>query len=94
MPFFNRELNELSDHVGRADLTIYLHTALPTDADPSNGRVTTGGGLYETGAVLAASDISNAINGDIDNDVAIPFGTATDDIGTRRPSSWCHPWRP
>ena len=49
MPFFNRELNELMDRAGRSDLTIYLHTAAPSDADTDNGRINAGGGLYEIG---------------------------------------------
>ena len=34
MPLFTRELNELADRIGRSDLTMRLHTAVPTDAKP------------------------------------------------------------
>ena len=81
MPLFTRELNELADRIGRSDLTIYLHTAAPSDSDPDNGRVTVGGGNYESGATLAASDISDASSGDIQNDAAVAFGTADENIG-------------
>ena len=82
MPLFNRELNELADRIARSDLTVWLHTATPTDASPTTGRTTVGGGAYEGGATLAASNIAAAANGDIDNDVAIDFGTADEDVGT------------
>ena len=38
--------------------------------------------MYATGQTLAMGDISVAANGDIDNDVAIDFGTATAAVGT------------
>ena len=34
MRLFVREQNELADRIGRSDLTVYLHTAEPTDAEP------------------------------------------------------------
>ena len=80
MPLFNRELDDLANHIGRSDLTIRLHTAAPTNGSPTNGRVTAGG--YGNGETLAANNISNASNGDIDNDVAIDFGEATANVGT------------
>ena len=82
MPLFTIELNRLADSVGASDLTIRLHTAAPTNSSPTNGRTTTGGGSFSSGETLADSDISNASNGDIDNDVDIDFGTATADVGT------------
>ena len=82
MPLFNRELNELADYIGRANLTIWLHTDAPSEADPDNGRTTVGGGAYEAGLTLAAADISNAANGDISNTNALAFGTADEDVGT------------
>ena len=82
MPLFTRELNELANYIGRSNWTVWLHTAAPTDADPTNGRTTVGGGAYESGAMLAAADIQDAVNGDIDNDVAVDFGTADEDVGT------------
>ena len=82
MPLFTVELNRLADNIGASDLTMRLHTAAPTDAAPTNGRTTAGGGSYSSGETLAAGDISTASNGDIDNDVAIDFGEATADVGT------------
>ena len=82
MPLFNRELNELADRIGRADLTIWLHTSAPTEADPTAGRTTVGGGAYEAGATLAAGDITDASNGDITNAVAVDFGMADAAVGT------------
>ena len=81
MPLFDAELNRLADSIGDADLTIYLHTEVPTNADPTLGRVVAGGGLYQTGVTLAASDISDGLDGDIMNNVAIAFGTAAADVG-------------
>ena len=84
MPLFNRELNEVADHIGRADFTIYLHTAAPSDGAPTNGRITIGGGVYETGATLTAAQITAAASGHIENNVAIPFGTVDEAAGTVR----------
>ena len=81
MPLFLVELNRLADDVGASDLTIRLHTAAPTDADPTNGRISVGGGVYESGATLAATGISDAANGDISNIAVIDFGSADQDIG-------------
>ena len=82
MPLFNAELNELANRIGRTNLTIRLHTAAPTNANPTNGRVTAGGGVYETGETLASGDVSNAANGDITNDNDIEYGTTTEAAGT------------
>ena len=82
MPLFTRELNELADYIGRADLTIRLHTAAPSNANATNGRTTVGGGAFEAGKVLAASNITVAANGDIRNAVEIDFGTADEAVGT------------
>ena len=82
MPFFLRELNELADRIGRSDLTVYLHTSAPTEADPTNGRVTTGGGTYASGATVATADIDMASNGDIMVTAAVDFGTAAAAVGT------------
>ena len=81
MPLFTVELNRLADSIGASDLTIWLHTAAPTDADVTNGRTSVGGGAYEAGATLAAADITDASAGDIENDAAIDFGTADEDVG-------------
>ena len=82
MPLFNRELNEVANRIGRADFTIYLHSAAPTNANPANGRLTAGGGFYETGQTLAASDISDGANGNIENNVDIEYGTVDAAAGT------------
>ena len=82
MPLFTTELNAEADHIGRADLTIRLHTALPSNADAANGRVTVGGGFFEAGATLSAGNITAASNGDIRNSAAIDFGTADEAVGT------------
>ena len=81
MPLFTVEENRLADSIGTSDLTIFLHTALPTDSAPASGRTAAGGGAFVNGATLAAASISAAANGDIDNDVAVDFGTATADVG-------------
>ena len=82
MPLFTRELNALADRIGRSDLTIWLHTAAPTEASPTNGRTTVGGAAFENGVVVASGDISTAVNGDITIPGDIDFGTADDDVGT------------
>ena len=82
MPLFVVELNRLADSIGASDLTIWLHTAAPTDASIANGRTTTGGGAYAAGMTLAAAGISAASAGDITNNAAIDFGTATANVGT------------
>ena len=82
MPLFTTELNRIADSIGASDLTVYLHTVAPTNTSPATGRTNSGGGSYESGATLAATDISNAANGDFNNDVAVDFGTATADVGT------------
>ena len=82
MPLFTRELNALADHIGRDDLTIRTHTALPSNANAANGRTTVGGGAFEAGKVLTAGNITVASNGDIRNSVAIDFGTADEAVGT------------
>ena len=82
MPLFTAELNRLADSIGESDLTIYLHTAASTDANPDNGRTNAGGGAYENGKTVAAADISAAADGDIRITADIAFGRATADVGT------------
>ena len=82
MPLFDVELNRIADDIGATDLTIFLQLTAPTDLAPTSGRTTAGGGFYAAGATLAASDISTAVNGDIENTAAIPFRAATADVGT------------
>ena len=45
-------------------------------------RITTGGGVYASGATLAATDITVAANGDISNSAGIDFGATTAALGT------------
>ena len=82
MPLFTTELNELADRIGRSNLTVRLHTAVPTNGSPTNGRITAGGGTYGTGATVTAANISTASSGDIEVTADIDFGTATADVGT------------
>ena len=82
MPLFTRELNELADSVGRADLTARLHTQEPTDADPTLGRTTVGGGAYENGVTVPEANLSTAANGVTTITGAIPFGQADENVGT------------
>lgn len=82
MPLYLVELNRVADDIGASDLTIRLHTAAPTDGNPTNGRVTLGGGLYPTGVTLTAAQITVASDGDIENNVAIDYGSAAADVGT------------
>ena len=82
MPFFTARLNAMANALVNDAGVFYLHTAAPTDADPTNGRTSTGGGLFETGIVTAATDWTDASNGDVENSSAFDFGTATADVGT------------
>ena len=82
MPLFVVEQNRLADSIGASALTVYLHTAAPTDADITNGRTTTGGGAYENGKAVAATDISDAADGDIEVTADIAFGEATASVRT------------
>ena len=84
MPLFVVEQNRIADDIGASALTFRLHTAAPTDSAPTNGRTTAtvGGGGYESGVEIAATNISAASNGDIDVDVDIDFGTADEAVGT------------
>ena len=82
MPLSIVELNRLADSIGASTLTIRLHTAAPTNSSPTNGRTTVGGGAYENGVALAASAISDASGGNIQNSGVIAFGTADEDVGT------------
>lgn len=82
MPLFTVELNRLADNLANTDLTIWLHTAAPTNSSISNGRTAVGGGAYESGKTLAATGISAASDGDVHNNAAIDFGTADENVGT------------
>ena len=82
MPLFTTELNELADRIGRSNLTVRLHTSAPSNASPTGGRVSAGGGTYGTGATVTAANISTASSGDIEITADIDFGTATAAVGT------------
>ena len=82
MPLFTAELNRLADSIGADPLTVYVHTAAPTDADITSGRVTTGGGPYENGKAVVANQISNAADGDIMITVELDYGEAAANVGT------------
>ena len=82
MPLFTSKLNSMADELVNAAGTLYLHTAAPTDASPTNGRTTAGGGAYASGLTTAAANWTVAANGDVENSVAFAFGTATADVGT------------
>ena len=81
MPLFTAKLNEVSDAFTNGTGTVYLHTALPTDADPANGRTTTGGGAFATGFPTTAVSWTDASAGDVSNAVAFGFGTSIDAVG-------------
>ena len=81
MPLFDTEENRLADSIGESDLTIYLHTQSPTNANKVLGRINKGGGKYENGAIVRAADISIAANGDIRVTVLVDFGEADENIG-------------
>ena len=82
MPLFDDALDALADSLVDAAGTIYLHTAAPTNGSPTNGRTTTGGGNYGTGLTTAVTDWTDASDGDVENNAAFDFGTATADVGT------------
>ena len=84
MPLFTTELNRLGDYIGVSTLTIRLHTTTPSNASPTAGRITVGGGLFESGFALSPGNITGASNGDISNNVDLDFGTADQAIGTVR----------
>ena len=82
MPLFVVEINRRANAIGASDLTFRLHTAAPTDASPTNGRTTMGGGAYEAGVIVTPANISNASDGDITFTAGIAFGAADEAVGT------------
>ena len=82
MPLFTAYINSLANAMVGAAGTLWLHTTVPTDADPTLGRTTTGGGVFETGLATAAGNWTAAASGDIENNVLFDYGTATADVGT------------
>ena len=81
MPLFTAYLNSVADAMVDDAGTLYLHTVAPTDADHTNGRTSAGGGAFENGLVTAAANWTTAANGDIENNVAFDFGSATAEVG-------------
>ena len=81
MPIFSNELDNAADNMARAG-RVWLHTAAPTNADPTTGRTNRGGGAYETGFAVTAANWSTASNGDVQLDVACDFGSADEAVGT------------
>ena len=82
MPLFTIEENRLADSIVASTITVRLHTSAPSDSSPTNGRTTVGGGGYENGVAVTASNWSVASNGDINNNNDIDFGTADEAVGT------------
>ena len=82
MPFFTSYLDSVANEVFDAAGVIYLHTVEPTDADPTNGRTSAGGGAFENGLATVATDWTDANDGDVQNSVAFAFGVAAGDVGT------------
>ena len=82
MPLFVVEINRRANAIGASDLTFRLHTTAPTDASPTNGRTTMGGGAWENGVTVAPADISEASDGDITFTADIEFGAADEAVGT------------
>ena len=81
MPLFLVKLNAMADELVDAAGTVYLHTAAPTDAAPTNGRTTAGGGAYASGLAVTAANWTVASDGDVANSIAFDFGTATAAVG-------------
>ena len=63
MPIFSNELDNAADNMARAG-RVWLHTAAPTNADPTTGRTNRGGGAYEAGFAVTAANWSTAANGE------------------------------
>ena len=82
MPLFTAALNALADSLVDAGGTIYLHTAAPTNTNPDNARTNAGGGSYENGRAVVVGNWTDASNGDVSNDIAFDFGTASANVGT------------
>ena len=83
MPLLTVEQNRIANDFTSSTWTCYLHTANPTDASPTNGRTSVGGGAYEAGGrTVPAADFSVASNGDVQVTDDIDFGTADEAVGT------------
>ena len=82
MPLFTARLNRIADNEIAIAGTLYLHTAVPSDANPANGRVTTGGGTFASGLTVSAGNWTAAAAGDVNNAIDFDFGTANAAVGT------------
>ncbi len=89
MPMFLSELDRIAGWIksdgdgSNDDFTCYLHTEAPTDASPTNGRVTAGGAAYQNGKAVLAANVAKgagANRGDLTVNADIDFGTATADV--------------
>ena len=82
MPLFNRELDELANRIIRSTLTLYIHTEAPTEADPTAGRVVTGGGDY-LGRAMLSTEFTPATggNGDVTNAEEMEYAKSTVAVG-------------
>ena len=67
MPLFTTELNRIANDFTSSAWTVFLHTANPTDAAPTNGRTNAGGGGYENGVSVPAGDFTAAASGDVED---------------------------
>ena len=79
-PVFEARINAVANDWTNAAGTVYLHTEAPTNASPTNGRVTEGGGTFASGASVTAGNWSVAASGDVSYDADVDFGTATSAI--------------
>ena len=76
MPLSTTELNRLADSIVASTLKIRVHTGAPGTNGTAN-RVSAGGGLFTAGVDVAASGWSVSSGGDVENDAAVDFGTAS-----------------
>ena len=82
MPLFDDKLDAIADDELAVAGTLWLHTAAPTNASPTNGRTSVGGGDYESGMAITAGNWTTASNGDVNLNIAAAFGTADEAVGT------------
>lgn len=81
MPLFLTELNALADRIKRSNMTLFLHTSAPSDADYDAGRITAGGTGYTDGQTVTPANISRDTDGDLTITADVDFGEATADVG-------------
>ena len=82
MPLFDDKLDTIADDELAVAGRLWLHTAAPTNASPTNGRTSVGGGDYESGMAITAGNWTAASNGDVNLNIAAAFGTADEAVGT------------